>query len=219
MSNESIQHALSAVLAEMGAGDAEVKLERPRDSAHGDVATNVAMTLARVLKRPPCDIAEEIVSRLDLESAGLESAEIAGPGFLNFRLASAAVGSVVEDILSADAAWGRNDTGAGQSVMVEFVSANPTGPLHVGHGRQAALGDAIASLLEWTGWAVHREYYYNDSGRQIELLALSVRARYRQGLGADDSVPDDGYRGDYIKDVGESFAAEVEDRFLADDSE
>ena len=219
MSNEFIQHALSAVLAEMGAGDAEVKLERPRDPAHGDVATNVAMTLARVLKRAPRDIAEEIVSRLDLESAGLESAEIAGPGFLNFRLASAAVGSVVEDILSADAAWGRNDNGAGQSVMVEFVSANPTGPLHVGHGRQAALGDAIASLLEWTGWAVHREYYYNDSGRQIELLALSVRARYRQGLGADDSVPDDGYRGDYIKDVGESFAAEVEDRFLADDSE
>jgi arginyl-tRNA synthetase len=219
MAHETIRAALEAVLAEMGATDPDISLERPRDPSHGDVATNVALTLARELKRAPRQIAEEISDALDLEAAGVESVDVAGPGFLNFRLASGAVASVIDDILSADADWGRSSEGEGRVAMVEFVSANPTGPLHLGHGRQAALGDAISSLLAWTGWDVHREFYYNDSGRQMELLALSVRARYRQGLGGDEEVPEDGYQGEYVKDVADSLATEFGDRYLEDDSQ
>ena len=219
MTHEAIRDALGTVLAGMGAADAEIQLERPRDPTHGDVASNVAMTLARTLKRPPRQIAEEIAERLDRDAAGVEKVEVAGPGFLNFTLGAETVGSTVDDVLTADDAWGRSDTGGGRAVMVEFVSANPTGPLHLGHGRQAALGDAIASLFEWTGWKPHREYYYNDSGRQVELLATSVRARYRQGLGRDEPLPEDGYRGEYVKDVADALAAEVGDRYLDDDSD
>ena len=202
----------------MGAEGADVQLERPRDPSHGDLATNVALTLARQLRRSPRDIAEEIAERLDLDAAGVESADVAGPGFLNFRLAAAAVASAIDEILSADTNWGRTDVGAGKPVMVEFVSANPTGPLHLGHGRQAALGDALSALFDWTGWAVHREFYYNDSGRQMELLASSVRARYRQSFGIQEAVPDDGYQGEYVKDVADALAAEVGDRYTKDDS-
>ena len=219
MANDAIRTAVEAALGEMGVQDAEVQLERPRDPSHGDVASNVAMTLARVLKRAPRQIAEEIAERIDRAAAGVDRVDVAGPGFLNFTLAASAVGSAVDQVLAADAAWGRSDAGSGHPVMVEFVSANPTGPLHLGHGRQAALGDAIAALLEWTGWDVHREFYYNDSGRQMELLARSVRARYRQGLGVDEPVPEDGYRGEYVKDVAESLEAEVGSRYLEDDSD
>jgi arginyl-tRNA synthetase len=218
VAHDAIRNALGAVLAEMGAVDPDLQLERPRDPSHGDLATNVALTLARQLRRAPREIAEEIASRLDLVAAGVEAAEVAGPGFLNFRLSSGAVAAVIDDIIRAQEDFGRTDVGGGQSVMVEFVSANPTGPLHLGHGRQAALGDAVAELLEWTGWKVHREFYYNDSGRQMELLARSVRARYRQGLGRDDPVPEDGYQGEYVKDVADALAGEVGDRYLDDDS-
>jgi arginyl-tRNA synthetase len=219
MSNDAIRSALAAVLGEMGAGDAEIQLERPRDPTHGDVASNVAMTLARTLKTSPRAIAEEIVEKLDFTAAGVDRVDVAGPGFLNFTLGAATVGSSVDEVLAADEGWGRSETGAGRPVMVEFVSANPTGPLHLGHGRQAALGDAIAALLTWTGWKAHREYYYNDSGRQIELLALSVRARYRQGLGREEPVPEDGYQGEYVKDVADALAAEVGDQYVDDDSD
>ena len=218
MPQEAIRAALGAVLEGLGAGPDAVRLERPRDPSHGDLSTNVALALAGTLKRNPREVAEEIAERLDLVAAGVESVAVAGPGFLNFRLSSGAVASVLDEILGSDAAFGKSDTGGEQSVMVEFVSANPTGPLHLGHGRQAALGDAIASLLDWTGWSVHREYYYNDAGRQMDLLALSVRARYRQHLGRDESLPPDGYRGDYIAEVADALAAEVGDRFLEDDS-
>jgi arginyl-tRNA synthetase len=203
----------------MGAEADEIRLERPRDPSHGDLSTNVAMAIGRQLGRPPRQIAEEIASRLDLARAGVESVEIAGPGFLNFRLSSGAVASVLDEVLAADERYGRSDIGGGRPVMVEFVSANPTGPLHLGHGRQAALGDAVASLLEWTGWEVHREYYYNDSGRQMELLALSVRARYRQRLGRDEPLPVDGYRGDYVVEVADALIREVGDKYLDDDSD
>ncbi|MBT8487591.1 MAG: arginine--tRNA ligase [Gemmatimonadetes bacterium] len=202
----------------MGVAEAEIQFERPRDPTHGDVATNVALTLARSLKRSPREIAEDIAARLDVHRAGVETVEVAGPGFLNFRFAAGAVASAVAEVIESDGAYGRTDSGAGEDVMVEFVSANPTGPLHLGHGRQAALGDAIASLLEWTGWKVHREFYYNDSGRQMDLLALSVRARYRQALGRDDALPDDGYQGEYVKDVADGLVEEVGDRYLDDDS-
>jgi arginyl-tRNA synthetase len=219
MANDAIKSALEAVLEEMGAPAGTITLERPRDPSHGDLATNVALTLAKPLSRAPRQIAEEIAEKLDLAAAGVDSVEVAGPGFLNFRLASDAVASVIDDILRADEAWGRSDIGKGQAVMVEFVSANPTGPLHVGHGRQAALGDGVASLLDWTGWDVHREYYYNDAGRQIDQLTFSVRARYRQALGVDEPVPEDGYQGEYVRDVADAFVEEVGDRYRDDDSD
>ena len=218
MADDTIRAALSVVLKEMGVEDTDVHLERPRDPTHGDVATNVALTLAKPLRRSPREIAEEIASRLDLPSTGVESVDVAGHGFLNFRLSSGSVVSVVDDIVGEGESFGRTIVGDDRSVMVEFVSANPTGPLHVGHGRQAALGDAIASLLEWTGWRVHREYYYNDSGRQMDLLASSVLARYRQGLGRTEAVPEDGYQGEYVVDVADALAGRVGDQYLDDDS-
>jgi len=218
MAQDAIRKALGAVLADLGAPDTPVHLERPRDPTHGDLATNVAMTLAKQLRRAPRQIAEDIVARLDLEAAGVTSVEVAGPGFLNFHLSSGTVASVLDAILEVEAAFGRSDQGEGRSVMVEFVSANPTGPLHLGHGRQAALGDGIASLLEWTGWRVHREYYYNDSGNQMDLLGQSVWARYQQIHGRDAEIPDGGYVGEYVRDVARGFADDVGDRFVGDDS-
>jgi arginyl-tRNA synthetase len=219
LANEAIRSALEDVLVDLGAEGAMIQLERPRDPSHGDVSTNVAMTLASVLGRPPREIAQEISERLDRDSAGVDEVSVAGPGFLNFRLNSGAVASVVDEILDAGDDYGRGEAGEGRVAMVEFVSANPTGPLHLGHGRQAALGDAVASLLEWTGWDVHREFYYNDSGRQMELLARSVRARYRQHLGRDEPVPDDGYQGEYVLDVAARLAEEAGDRYVDDDSD
>ncbi len=218
MAQDAIRDALTAAIEALGQSADEIRLERPRDPTHGDLSTNVAMMLAGRLRRSPRQVAEEIAAGLDLTAAGVESVEVAGPGFLNFRLSSGAVASVLDDILREDEEFGRSATGEGRPVMVEFVSANPTGPLHLGHGRQAALGDAVASLLEWTGWQVHREYYYNDAGRQMDLLALSVRARYRQYLGHHEALPQDGYRGGYVSEVAQELAAQVGDRYLEDDS-
>ncbi len=206
MAQDAIRAALEAVLAELGVEDAHIGLERPRDPTHGDLATNVALTLAKRLGRPPRDIAEEIADRLDLEAAGVTAVEVAGPGFLNFRLSSGTVASALETILDADEASGARDVGKGERVMVEFVSANPTGPLHLGHGRQAALGDAIASLLDWTGWKVHREFYYNDAGLQMDRLAESVRARYQELHGRSAEIPEGGYQGEYVRDIAQRFA-------------
>ncbi|NJD19220.1 MAG: arginine--tRNA ligase, partial [Gemmatimonadetes bacterium] len=144
--------------------------------------------------------------------------EVAGPGFLNFRLTSGAVASVLDRILAEGAAFGRSCAGAGRKVMVEFVSANPTGPLHLGHGRQAALGDAIASLLDWTGWAVHREYYYNDSGNQMDNLARSVWVRYQELHGRSAEIPEGGYQGEYVRDIAQAFAREAGDRWVGQDT-
>ncbi|MEJ2541264.1 MAG: arginine--tRNA ligase [Gemmatimonadota bacterium] len=218
MAQDAIQESVKALLAEMGARVDVVPLERPRDPDHGDLATNVAMTLARQLRRPPREIAQEIADRLDLEAAGVTSVEVAGPGFLNFRLSAGTVAEVLPAIIAANQDGGRSDEGAGRPLMVEWVSANPTGPLHLGHGRQAALGDAIATLLEWTGWAVYREYYYNDSGKQMEKLARSVWARYQQLLGEDAAIPEGGYRGDYVREIAEDFRARHGDGFRGDDS-
>jgi arginyl-tRNA synthetase len=202
----------------MGAEVEEILLERPRDPSHGDLATNVAMTQARALRRSPRAIAEEIAERLDLEAAGVTSVEVAGPGFLNFRLSTSQVAGALPEILEADTAWGRSDTGESRPIVVEWVSANPTGPLHPGHGRQAALGDAICRLLEWTGWAVHREFYYNDSGNQMENLAASVWARYQELLGGEAEIPENGYQGEYIRDIAQAFLDEEGDGFRGDDS-
>jgi arginyl-tRNA synthetase len=143
---------------------------------------------------------------------------VAGPGFINFRLTGDYLRDGLRDIVVSGAGYGRSEAGTGRRVMVEFVSANPTGPLHIGHGRQAALGDAVAELLAWTGWDVHREFYYNDAGEQIARLTRSVWARYQQRLGEPVEFPDDGYHGDYVTDLAGEFAAREGDRFRGDDS-
>jgi len=181
-------------------------LERPRDSSFGDWATNVAMTLAKSLGRKPRDIAEALITAMDLPSVGVTAAEIAGPGFLNFRLDAGFQANGLVQILANPTQWGHSDLGQGAPVVVEFVSANPTGPLHVGHGRQAALGDAISTLLEWTGWKVSREFYYNDAGVQIANLAKSVQARVRGG-----EIPDGGYHGEYIREIAARYVSETAD--------
>jgi len=213
MPQELLHTALNKALAELGVSDAEIRFERPRDPSHGDLATNVALTLANRLKKSPRDIAQALVERLELPKAVVESVSIAGPGFLNFRFGSAEVAQEVLDILAGDKKFGRTDAGNGASVMVEFVSANPTGPLHLGHGRQAALGDAIASLLEWTGWKVKREYYYNDAGVQMDRLAASLWARYHQVRGRAEPVREDGYHGHYVMEIAQSFEKEVGDLY------
>jgi len=216
---EKLRREIARALREMGVEEADsVLLERPRNPEHGDWATNVAMTLARPLRRPPRQIAEELVQRIDRDAAGVSAAEVAGPGFINFRLRSDYLFAGLAEIVRADAEYGRSNDGAGRPVMVEFVSANPTGPLHVGHGRQAALGDAITELLAWAGWKVHREYYYNDAGEQIARLTRSVWARYQEQVGSAVPFPEDGYHGEYIREIARDFAAEHGDRFRADES-
>jgi arginyl-tRNA synthetase len=175
-------------------------LERPRDAAHGDFASNVALVAARAQKRNPREIAASVVAAL-APNPLVAKTEIAGAGFINVTLAPAARQQVVARVLAEGDAFGRSDARRGERVMVEFVSANPTGPLHVGHGRQAVLGDAIASLLEAEGAAVTREFYYNDAGAQIDNLARSVRARIRETRGIAEPFPEDGYRGDYIREL------------------
>ena len=206
------RHTIRAALMEaaraIGAPDADPVVERPRDPAHGEWATNLALTLARPLGGKPRDIAQRLVEQLDLGASGIAGVEIAGPGFINFRMRADATASGLRGVIAAGDAYGRGDTGQGRQVVVEFVSANPTGPLHVGHGRQAALGDAIASLLEWSGWSVSREYYYNDAGAQIANLGTSVLARIRQIAGEDANVPEGGYHGEYIREIAERYLRE-----------
>jgi arginyl-tRNA synthetase len=206
---DRIRAALVGAARSIGAHEpVEPLLERPRDPAFGDWATNLAMTLARPLRRKPADIARALIDAMHLEDAGVAEATVAGPGFINFRLDTATVASALPAILQHDTAYGRSNHGAGKRVVVEFVSANPTGPLHVGHGRQAALGDAIATLLEWTDWNVSREFYYNDGGTQIANLALSTQARIRELRGDALEIPEGGYHGAYIREIAETYVAE-----------
>jgi len=205
MSQERIRDLLVEVLEAMGVENPRVQLERPRDPSHGDWASNVALSLAAALRRPPRAIAEEIAERIVPGTAGIEAVEVAGPGFLNFRMSGEVVAGTVARILSEGSAYGRTESGGGEAVMVEFVSANPTGLLHLGHGRQAALGDAISTLLEWTGHRVHREFYYNDAGRQIDRLAESVHARALQALGEPVDLPEDGYHGEIVTEIAREF--------------
>jgi arginyl-tRNA synthetase len=205
--HDVLRAALAQAAAKLGAPAAEIVLERPKDAAHGDVATNLALTLAKPLKAKPRDVAARLVAALDLPPGFAKKIEIAGPGFINVFLGEAQVAAALPAILAAGPAFGKSDVRRGGKVNVEFVSANPTGPLHVGHGRQAALGDAIASLLEWTGWRVTREFYYNDAGTQIMNLAHSVQARIQELRGRATPIPEGGYHGEYIRDLAERYVA------------
>jgi arginyl-tRNA synthetase len=205
--HDTLRAALAKAAASLGAPTTDVLLERPKDPTHGDVATNLALTLAKTLKAKPRDVASRLVKALDLPPGLVNKTEIAGPGFINFFLAAEQLHAVLPAVLTAGAGYGRADTGRGAPVNVEFVSANPTGPLHVGHGRQAAIGDAIAALLEWTGWRVTREFYYNDGGTQIMNLARSVQARIAERQGKPAEIPEGGYHGEYIKEIADRYVA------------
>jgi arginyl-tRNA synthetase len=199
---------LIGIALETVAPDAPVSLEieRPKNAAHGDFSSNAAMQLARPLKRNPRELAQLILTELPA-SPLIAKAEIAGAGFINFHLTPAAWHGVVPEIRTSGQCFGQGDTGAGHKVLVEFVSANPTGPLHVGHGRQAALGDAICNLYAAQGWKVYREFYYNDAGVQIQTLANSVQARARGLKPGDAGWPESAYNGDYIADIAADFLA------------
>ena len=190
----------------VGLNIGEVTVEPPRDAAHGDMATNAAMVLARPARIPPRDIAAMLAERM-LHFPGIVSAEVAGPGFLNLRLDPARWVAVVPAVLAAGTGFGRSDLGAGRRVNVEFVSANPTGPMHVGHTRGAVFGDALAGLLGFAGWEVTREYYVNDGGTQVEVLARSAYERYREACGVEPEIREGLYPGDYLIPVGEGLRA------------
>ncbi len=189
-----------------------VEIEVPREESFGDLSTPLAMGLAKVLKKPPKKIAEDIVSRLK-DSCILEKIEIAGPGFINVTFTKSYLYASLQQLLRAEKSYLRENIGDGKKVLIEFVSANPTGPLHIGHARGAAVGNALCNLLEESGFKVDREYYVNDAGRQVKLLGLSVYARYQQLLGSDMTFPEDGYRGQYIDDEAAALLAETGERY------
>ena len=184
--------------------NATITLERPKQAQHGDYACNIAMQLAKALKRNPREVAMDLIGDLP-PSPYLEKADIAGPGFINFFLTANAKQHVVKTILHTGESFGRQRADKAEKIVVEFVSANPTGPLHVGHGRQAALGDAISTLLQTQGHDVAREFYYNDAGNQIANLGISVQVRIRQQRGEKIELPEDGYRGDYIVEIAQRY--------------
>jgi arginyl-tRNA synthetase len=190
-----------------------VTVEPPRDAAHGDMATNAAMVLARPAGLKPRDIADALAARLATDPR-IAAVEVAGPGFLNLRLAPSVWQRVLAAALAQGAGFGRSALGAGRRVNVEFVSANPTGPMHVGHARGAVVGDALANLLAFAGWEVTREYYINDGGAQVDVLARSAYERYREAHGLSPEIAEGLYPGDYLIEVGEALRAEFGDRFL-----
>ncbi len=210
----------------------DVEFQTPNDPSHGDLATNVALQLARPLRRSPRAIAEALAAGIETDPARVAAVEVAGPGFLNIRFADAHLAAGLADVLAQGDRYGRTDGHADETAIVEYVSANPTGPLTVGHGRNAVLGDTIANLLEWIGYDVTREYYFNDAGRQMRMLGQSVRARYQEALDPDtptktledglvvpESFPEDGYRGDYIADIARGLADQHGDALLAEADE
>ncbi|WP_144696839.1 arginine--tRNA ligase [Fictibacillus phosphorivorans] len=194
-----------------------VVLEVPKDKANGDFATNMAMQLARVAKKAPRMIADDLVANFDKSKASIAKVEIAGPGFINFYMDNSYLTELVPTVLKAGKDYGRTEHGGGKKVQVEFVSANPTGTLHLGHARGAAVGDTICNVLDYAGYNVSREFYINDAGNQINNLATSIEARYFQALGKDKEMPEDGYHGADIIEFGKDLAQEYGDSWLDKD--
>jgi arginyl-tRNA synthetase len=212
-----LQNIIREALIEMGVSEEsipEIQIETPRDPSHGDSATNVAMALAKPLRNNPRKIAEELVKNLKTDPDKISSVEIAGPGFINFRYSDNYLYAELKQLLDMGNEFGKGSDNSGVKALVEFVSANPTGPLTVGHGRNAVLGDTVARLLEWTGAEVQREYYFNNAGRQMRVLGQSVQARYLQQLGKKADLPEGGYEGEYIVDIAKSLVEEYGDSLL-----
>ena len=213
---EQIQNALKKIAPDLEIPD--FTIEKPRVPEHGDAASNVALTLAKTLKNNPRKIAQDIADHMNATSGYIESIEVAGPGFINFRFSHKWLTEQLEKAHGAGTSFGQSNRLENQKMQVEFVSANPTGPLTVGHGRNAVLGDTVARVLEWAGARVDREYYFNNAGRQMRVLAESVRARYLQELGLETTFPEDGYEGAYISDIAKKVRQEQGDQLTDEDS-
>ena len=186
----------------------DIKIETPKDKANGDFSSNVAMTLTKQAKKNPRDIAASIIEHLDQSSASIKSVEIAGPGFINFFMDESSVTQVIPQVIAQGDNYGRSTPEVKEKVLIEFVSANPTGDLHIGHARNASVGDTLANIMDFAGHDVEREYYINDAGNQIDNLALSIDARYLEALGQELVMPDDGYMGKDIQNIGQKLAEE-----------
>lgn len=217
---DSLRHILRQALHRKGI-ELDPEIELPRHESHGDAATNIAFQLARQLGKPPRTIAQEIVAAMEYDPERIAAVEIAGPGFINVRFRPRYYADVLAQIVAQGDRFGFSDRFAGKRANVEYVSANPTGPLHPGHGRNVALGDSIARLLEAVGYRVTREYYFNNAGRQMQNLARSIYARYRQLLGDTDYPFDEenGYRGEYIYDIARELIAEYGERLREETDE
>ena len=217
---EYLSEKIRSSLQSLGiTADASVEFERPRVPEHGDLTTNVAMLLAKKLRKNPRQLAVEIIDHMEVDPVFIHRPEAAGPGFINFRFTDRFYHRQLSDLLAHEQTFGRSVIGKGKKTMVEFVSANPTGPLTVGHGRNAVFGDTVASLLEWTGHEVTREYYFNNAGRQMRMLGDSVRLRYREILGDSISFPEDYYQGFYIKDIAKHLYDQYGDKLAGESPE
>lgn len=218
LANERVKEAIAGAILSAGLVTQEelpaIVLEVPKDKAHGDLATNAAMQLTKIAKRNPRQIAEAIIEHLDPAAAMIEKAEIAGPGFINFTLSKSYLYPVIALVAEQGDNYGRIEAGKGQKVEVEFVSANPTGSLHLGHARGAAVGDALCNVLDFAGYQVTREYYINDAGNQVNNLCKSIETRYLQELGQPAEMPEDGYHGEDIKGFAKELVAEKGDTLL-----
>ncbi|MEI3597297.1 MULTISPECIES: arginine--tRNA ligase [unclassified Oceanobacillus] len=215
---QKLKQEISEAVLKSGLASAEelpeIILEKPKDKSHGDFATNIAMQLARIAKKAPRQIADEIVKVINETEASIEKIEIAGPGFINFFMKNDLLEQIIPTILREQDNYGKSDAGKGKRIQVEFVSVNPTGDLHLGHARGAAYGDVLSSLLAAAGYNVEREYYINDAGSQIDKLGFSVEARYLQELGEDVEMPEDGYHGQVIIDMAKAIVAEDGNKWL-----
>ncbi|MFB9861214.1 arginine--tRNA ligase [Salinicoccus siamensis] len=207
---QQLKSSIEAAVEQAGIVEAvpEVKIEVPKDKANGDFSTNVAMVLTKQAKRNPREIAQIVIDNLDREAASVKSVEIAGPGFINFRMDEASLTAIIKQILSEKEDYGRSELESKERILIEFVSANPTGDLHIGHARNASVGDTLAAIMDFAGYDVTREYYINDAGNQIENLAKSIEARFMEALGQELYMPEDGYMGKDIKKMAEKLAEE-----------
>ncbi|RKJ41850.1 arginine--tRNA ligase, partial [Butyricicoccus sp. 1XD8-22] len=211
---EQLQQSIKDALAEAvikaelveSTSELNIHLETPKDKANGDFATNLAMQLTKIAKKPPRAIAESIVENLVTEGTDIEKVDIAGPGFINITVRKDFLAAVVKAVKEQGENYGRSTSGNGEKIQVEFVSANPTGDLHLGHARGAAFGDSLCNVLDFAGYSVSREYYINDAGNQINNLAYSLEARYKQALGLEAEMPEDGYHGQDIIDIASKLA-------------
>jgi arginyl-tRNA synthetase len=202
---------LTSALKKIGVENADIQFDKPKEEKFGDLSANIAMLLAKELKLPPRKIAQDILDNLKLDPAKISKTEIAGAGFLNFFISDNYYRNVIPVIMKESNGYGKSTLNAGKSANLEWISANPTGPLHTGHGRAACLGNSISNLLEWTGYEVTREYYYNDAGNQMNNLAKSVYARYMQIIDPSFVFPEDGYVGDYVKEIAANIYHEKAD--------
>lgn len=218
----SLKHALKDAVSKAFGQELQednIVIEIPKDKSHGDYSTNVAMQLTRILKNNPRKIAEGIMEALDKDAADIESCEIAGPGFINFKIKNTSLAKIIETVLAQGDDFGHNDTGHNIKVNVEYVSANPTGDLHLGHARGAAWGDSITRLMKASGYDVCREYYVNDAGNQIINLGKSLQARYREHMGLDFVLPEDGYHGEDVKKIAIELAETYKDAYVEENEE